>query len=64
MKLEESFAQLEEVIARLENRETSLEDAFKEYQAGLKIIKECTESLDKVEKDMIVLQAESADEKE
>lgn len=63
MKLEDSFVQLEEIIVKLENKETSLEDAFKEYQKGLKLIKECNDSLDRVEKEIVVLQQENRTDK-
>ncbi len=57
MKIEESFQELEKIITILENKETSLEDAFKEYEKGIGIIKECNNTLDKVQKQIIVLQA-------
>lgn len=44
------------IIESLESSETSLEDAFREYERGIKIVRECSESLDKVEKQIIVLQ--------
>lgn len=56
MKIEESFLELEKIITILENKETSLEDAFKEYEKGIGIIKECNNTLDKVQKQIIVLQ--------
>lgn len=62
MKIEESFEQIDEVIAKLEDKDTPLEEAFAEYEKGVKLIKECNESLDKVEKQIIVLQNGNADE--
>lgn len=56
MSIEESFEQLDMIIESLESSETSLEDAFREYERGIKIVRECSESLDKVEKQIIVLQ--------
>ncbi len=56
MKIEESFEKLEEIISKLENKETPLEEAFKEYQKGIKLVKDCNVSLDKVEKQIIVLE--------
>ena len=51
--LETAFAELEDLIGRMENKETSLEESFKLYTSGMKLIKYCNDSLDKVEKKLI-----------
>ncbi len=51
--LETAFAELEDLIGRMENKETSLEESFKLYTSGMKMIKYCNDSLDKVEKKLI-----------
>ena len=56
MSIEESFEQLDSIIETLESGETPLEEAFKEYERGIKIVRECSASLDRVEKQIIVLQ--------
>lgn len=56
MSIEESFEELDSIIKALENSETPLEEAFKEYERGIKIVRECGASLDKVEKQITVLQ--------
>lgn len=53
--LEESFEKLDEIIEKLEQSEVSLEDSFKLYNEGIKLIKNCNSQLDKVEKQMIIL---------
>ena len=53
--LEEAFARLDEIIEKLENRETTLEDSFNGYQEGMQLLKICNERLDTVEKKMLVL---------
>lgn len=50
MSLEESFAKLEETIARLEQEDISLEDSFAAYNEGMQILKQCNAEIDKVEK--------------
>ena len=50
MNIEETFNTLDDILNRLEDKDTSLEDAFKEYEKGMKLVKECNDSLDKVEK--------------
>ena len=51
--LEENFAQVEEIIASLQEGELSLEDSFKKYTEGIKLIKNCNDAIDKVEKKLI-----------
>lgn len=51
--LETAFEELEEIIARMEDRELPLEDSFKLYQEGVKLVKLCNSSLDKYEKKII-----------
>lgn len=55
MTIEENLARLDEIISKLDNKDTSLEDAFKEYENGIKLVKECNDAIDKVEKDVITL---------
>lgn len=51
--LEAAFEEMDSLIAQMENKETSLEESFKLYTAGVKLIKYCNDSLDKVEKKLI-----------
>ena len=55
MTIVENLARLDEIISKLDNKDTSLEDAFKEYESGIKLVKECNDAIDKVEKDVITL---------
>lgn len=56
--LEASFEELEQIIGQLENPEVSLDDSFKLYNAGMKLLKFCNDSIDKVEKKILVLSEE------
>lgn len=58
LTLEEAFAQLEEVTKALEDENISLEDSFAVYQKGMQLLKYCNESIDKVEKKVLVLNGE------
>lgn len=51
--LEEAFAQLDEVIAHLETEEITLEESFKEYNRGMKLLQNCNQAIDKVEKKVL-----------
>ena len=56
--IEENFAKLEKTIEQLESGEISLEEAFTAYSEGMKLVKECNEQLDKVEKQVLKLTEE------
>ena len=56
--LEDSFNALEEILEKLEDEEVSLEDSFKLYQEGMKLVKKCNQSIDKVEKELVVISEE------
>lgn len=58
MSLEECFEGLDDIIVDLQSGELSLEDSFKKYEEGMKLIKKCTETIDKVEKKLIVVENE------
>ncbi|MCR4801538.1 MAG: exodeoxyribonuclease VII small subunit [Lachnospiraceae bacterium] len=53
--IEKSFQELDEILEQLEDEEVTLEDSFKLYQKGMKLVKECNTSIDKVEKELIVI---------
>jgi len=53
--LEASFLELNEIISKLEAEDISLEDSFSMYQKGMKLLKVCNDSIDKVEKQLIIL---------
>ncbi len=53
--LEEGFAQVEEMLAKLEEADISLEDAFFLYEKGMKKLKECNDKINSVEKKLLVL---------
>ncbi len=53
--LEEMFAQLEDVIAEMEEDGISLEHSFDLYNKGMGLLKECSKSIDEVEKKVLIL---------
>lgn len=55
MSLEQAFEQLEETIAKLESEDITLEDSFLAYKEGMDILKHCNNSIDKVEKQVLML---------
>ena len=53
LSLEETFEQIEEVIAHLETEEITLEQSFQEYNRGMRLLQHCNETIDRVEKKVL-----------
>lgn len=53
LSLEEAFAQIEDVIAHLETEEITLEEAFQEYNRGMRLLQHCNSAIDRVEKKVL-----------
>ena len=56
--LEEAFAQLDQMLVKLSDRSTALEESCQVSAEGTRLLKYCNEKLDKVEKKMLVLNEE------
>ncbi len=64
MSVEEIFAALDELIAKLESGEGSLEDAFKNYEEGVRLVKSCNDKIEKIEKQVQVLSGDGETDNE
>ncbi|MDE6713182.1 MAG: exodeoxyribonuclease VII small subunit [Lachnospiraceae bacterium] len=58
--LEENFKQLEEMIEKLEDKEIGLEESFSLYEQGMKLLKQCNDQIDRVEKKVMVMNQNGA----
>ena len=58
LSLEEALEKLDETIAKLQSEEVSLEDSFTLYKEGMDYVKLCSETIDQVEKKVLVLNQE------
>lgn len=58
--LEEMFQDLEKVIKEMENSDVTLEQSFDLYNRGMNILKECSRTIDEVEKKVLVLDEDGA----
>lgn len=56
MSLEEHMKELNEIIREMETPDISLEKSFELYKKGVTRLKECTEMIDGIEKELIVLE--------
>ena len=52
LTLEESFAQLDILIEKMQNEELPLEDAFTLYKKGMALVESCNQKIEKVEADI------------
>ena len=53
--LEEMFDRLDQVIGTLGGEDVSLEEAFGLYDQGMKLIRRCNQTINEVEKKILVL---------
>lgn len=53
LSLEEVFEQVEGTIALLEEEDITLEESFRAYQEGMKLLQYCNDKIDKVEKQVL-----------
>lgn len=53
--LEEMFDRLDQVIGTLEGEDVSLEEAFGLYDQGMKLIRRCNQTINEMEKKILVL---------
>ena len=58
LSIEETFAKLDDLINQMDDEDITLEDSFKLYNDGLLLVKQCNEKIEKVEKDIEVLENE------
>lgn len=55
---------LDRIIGKLEKGDGSLEDAFADYEEGMKLVKSCNEKIETIEKKILVLSGDQTEEKE
>ncbi len=60
--LEETLQRIEETISDMERPDISLEETFRAYEKGIRMIREANSKIDLVEKQMIILQQEELQE--
>ena len=61
MNVEETFVALDRIIGKLEKGDGSLEEAFADYEEGMKLVKSCNEKIEMIEKRILVLSGDQAE---
>ena len=54
--IEDGFEKLENIISKMEQDEISLEESFALYYQGVNLVKQCGEQIDRVEKQIKILE--------
>lgn len=60
ISLEDTFLQIESIIAQMEEPDVSLDESFQLYQQGITRLKSCNTMLDEVEKKIQILNADGS----
>ena len=60
--IEENFKELDELLEKMQDEEVSLDESFEMYKKGIEIVKDSNEQIEKIEKQIEVLEEESDDE--
>lgn len=55
ISLEKAFEKLQETVETLEKPEITLEEAFLSYKEGMDLLKYCNDTIDKVEKKVLMI---------
>ena len=58
LKLEEALDQIDALLNQMGDKDVSLEETFRLYQEGMRLLKNCNEQIDRVEKQMIQIDEE------
>ncbi len=56
--IEESFQLLDDIVQKLEGGDLPMNEALKLYKDGVKLVEKCNIQMDKVEKQIVVLDEE------
>ncbi len=60
--LEKSFDELNDIIIKMDSGDCSLEESFKLYEKGMKLVKQCNDKIDKVEKKISIIEGNTDNE--
>jgi exodeoxyribonuclease VII small subunit len=55
LTLEQTFERLEDTIGKLQQEDISLEESFRLYKEGMRLIQSCNDKIDSVEKEVLKL---------
>lgn len=60
--IEENFAELENILKKMQSEEVTLDKSFELYNKGLNLVQDCNSQIDTIEKKIKILEEGSIDE--
>ena len=54
--IEENFKELDEILEKMQDEDVSLDESFEMYKKGIEIVKDSNEQIEKIEKQIEVLE--------
>ncbi len=60
--IEDNFKELDEIIEKMQDEDVSLDESFEMYKKGIEIVKDSNDQIEKIEKQIEILEEESDDE--
>ena len=61
LSIEEMFDRLDGIMRTLEDSRSTLEESFASYEAGMRLVRACSEKSDKVERQIMVVNGEETE---
>ena len=61
VSIEEMFERVDGIMRTLEDSRSTLEESFASYEAGMRLVRACSEKIDKVEKQIMVVNGEETE---
>ena len=58
LKINDIFDKLDTIVKEMEDPGLPLEESFEHYTEGLKLLKQCNESIEQIEKQIVILEGE------
>jgi exodeoxyribonuclease VII small subunit len=58
--IEENFEEINHIISEMQSEEITLSQSFDYYKKGLELVKDCNDQIEKIEKEMLIIEEESA----
>ena len=53
--IEDTFDKLEDILCQMESGKLTMNESFRKYKEGIELVKKCNSMIDKVEKEMVII---------
>ena len=64
LSLEDAFVKVEELMDKMNGEDVALEESFGMYKEGMELLKHCNDIIDKVEKQIEILNVQYSEEED